>query len=517
MSTEAPPASYLPLTIDSGVRAAANRDGAKIALAEGRRTLNYRMLVDRIDRVGVMALAGLGLKPGDHAALMAPNCLEFIEIVCGLASRGIAVAMISPRMTAAEAAQICDDARARVLFMHPSLEPAIRAVHCETVERTVVIGEGYEDQLARATPAPPAARVPEWSTFAIPYTSGTTGRPKGVMLSHRSRTLTFFAMAVEYGCYSPDDRAVAFAPMCHGAGFAFAMAPVFFGGFCEILDRFEPEQVLAALSSTRASNVFMVPTHFHALFTLGENAFARFDGRALRAIISNAAPLPQATKEEIVRRFGAGLLHETYGSTEAGIVTNLRPADQLRKQKCVGMPFPATEVKLIGANGNEAEAGEVGELYSQSPYLFNGYWNRPDETAEALKQGWVTAGDMARMDEEGYIYLVDRKKDMLISGGMNIYPREIEEALYHHPDVSEAAVIGVPDDYWGEVVKAYVVRIPGHPLLENALIEYCRERLAGYKVPKSIEFIESLPKNAAGKVLKTILKARATEEPAHRR
>ncbi|MGH7907151.1 MAG: class I adenylate-forming enzyme family protein [Candidatus Binataceae bacterium] len=501
-----PPSTFRPITIDAGVRAAARHNAGKIALIEGGRRLDFRTLCERIDRVGTAALADLKLKPGDHAALLAPNCLEFIEIVAGLSSRGIAVAMPSPRLRPAEFVFICDDSRARVLFVHHSLEELARSVKYETVERIIVIGGDYEDWISAASPKAPEFQPEEWTTFAIPYTAGTTGRPKGVLLPHRSRTLTFFGMAVEYGCYSPDDSAIAIAPLCHGAGFAFAMAAIYFGGSCEILARFEPEIVLRKIAESRATNIFMVPTHFHAIFALGARVLDSIAARSLKAIISNAAPLPQATKELIVRHFGAGLLHETYGSTESGTVTNLRPADQLRKIGCVGKPFVCTEVRLLGGGGEDVSPGEVGELFTRSPYLFNGYWRRPAETAAAMRDGWLTVGDLARMDEEGYVYLVDRKDDMIISGGMNVYPREIEEVLYHHPAVLEAAVIGAADSYWGQRIVAFVALRNGAAVSEEELAGHCRRALADYKLPKHVRFIDAIPRNAAGKILKTALR-----------
>ncbi len=204
----------------------------------------------------------------------------------------------------------------------------------------IVIGGPYEEWLASSSPTRPTGTAEEWDTFCIPYTAGTTGAPKGVLLPHRSRVLTFFSMAVEYGCYGPDDRALAVAPLYHGAGFAFALAPVFFGGTCEILPHFDPELLLRAIETGKSTNVFMVPSHFQALFALGDDVLDRYDTSSLRTIISNAAPLAQVTKERIVERFGEGLLFECYGSTEGGIVSNLRPADQLRKLQCVGLPFP---------------------------------------------------------------------------------------------------------------------------------------------------------------------------------
>ncbi len=502
------PASYRPLSIASGVRASAGRTPDKTALLDGGRTLSYAALVDRIERVTGAVRDGLGLGRGDNAAILAPNCLEYVEIVCGASSAGVAVATLNPRLVAAEVAFICDDCGAQALFVDPALEDMVRAIDFRSVRTIIVLDERYQSWLAEARPL---AEQPleEWDAFSIPYTSGTTGKPKGVVLPHRSRVLTFFAAAAEYGCYSPDDRYLATAPLFHGAGFAFAMASLFFGGYCEVLRAFDPEELIAKLHDRSLTGTFMVPTHFHAIFALEASILDKYRGPGVRTIVSNAAPLPQATKERIVDYFGEGVLHETYGSTEAAIVTNLRPEDQLRKIKCVGLPFPATRVELRREDGSEAAPGEVGELFSTSPYLFNGYWDRPKETAETFRDGWVTAGDMATRDDEGFIYLVDRKKDMIISGGVNIYPREVEEVLFHHDAVGEAAVVGAPDPHWGEAVKAYVVARPGASVEAEEVIAYCKQHLSSHKAPKSVEIVESLPKNAAGKVLRRELRARA--------
>ncbi|HYW03649.1 MAG TPA: AMP-binding protein [Gammaproteobacteria bacterium] len=500
------PPTYRPLTISGGIRAAAGRTPDKPALGMDGRSLCYRDLVERIDRVSNAARAGLGLARGERVALLAPNCPELVELVCGLSAVGIAAVMVNPRLTAAEIAYICADSGARAMLVHPELEDLARSADLPGIEQIIVLGPGYEDWLGRAAATPPGAAVEEWDVFAMHYTAGTTGEPKGVLLPHRSRALTFFGMAAEYGCYGPADRALAIAPMFHGAGFAFAVAPVFFGGYCEILPRFDPERALGLMADCAVTNTFMVPTHFQALFALGAQVLQRQRTPALRTIVSNAAPLAQAMKERIVAYFGEGILHETYGSTEAGIVCNLRPEDQLRKQQCVGLPFPCTEVRLLGDDGREVAPGEVGELHSLSPYLFNGYWGRPEATAQALREGWLTVGDLARRDEEGYLYIVDRKKDMIISGGVNVYPREIEEHLLRHPGVAEAAVIGVPDEYWGEAVRACVVRRPGADVTAGQLMAHCEGHLARYKLPRVIAFVDELPRNAAGKVLKRQLR-----------
>ena len=266
---------------------------------------------------------------------MAPNCLEYPELVLGVADAGCIGATLGARSTAHEVRQACDDCGARLLLVHPNLADVAHAAGCGSVERIIVLGPEYESWLAAATPAGPDPAIQETDPFTLVYSSGTTGTPKGVVISHRSRTLTFHAMAMEYGCYGPDDVQLGIAPMAHGAGFAFIMATLYFGGTVDVLPKFDPELVLRKLSTGRFSGVFMVPTHFQNIFSLEASVLDRYrsGGGNLRTIMSNAAALPAGLKERIVSYWGPDKLHETYGSTEAGIVTNLRPHDQLTRPK----------------------------------------------------------------------------------------------------------------------------------------------------------------------------------------
>jgi acyl-CoA synthetase (AMP-forming)/AMP-acid ligase II len=498
------PDTFRPITMASGIRCNLARGPGRVALICADRSLTYGQLVDRIARVGSLGLA-LGLRPGDRAAIVSGSCLEYLEIVDGLAEAGIAVATPNPRQTATELGFILADCGARVAFVSPQAEVVVRAADCPDLERIIVIGPDYEALLqdARPTTLPQAA---EWSAFAIPYTSGTTGKPRGVVLPHRSRALLGFAMASEFGCYGPDDRFLAVTPMFHGAGFANVHTSVFFGGTCEILQSFEPEIYLRRLSDGGATGTFVVPTIFHSVFGLEQPVLDRYRSHRLRALMSNAAALPQKTKEIIVDYFGENLLHEMYGSTEAGTVLNLRPAEQLLKKQCVGHPCMMNQVKLLDDHGNPVKRGDVGELFSTSPNLFLGYWNNPEATAAAMRDGWFSAGDLAWQDGDGCYYIVDRKKDMYISGGVNVYPREIEEFLFRLPGVRDAAVVGIPDDYWGEAGKAFLVLEPGAEVTVESVLAICRDSIAGYKVPRHVVFVEGLPRNPAGKVLKTELR-----------
>ena len=493
--------AYLALDIGYGVRCAAQHKPNKVALGQGSRTLDYAQLADRINRVSNGIRRDLGLKKGDRVALIAPNCMEYPELAIGIAQAGTAVVTLNPDLTSSEIQYICDDCHASAVFVHVSAVGQVDIAKLSSVKDVVIIGDGYENWLAKSSPEYLFAPLAETDTFALVYTAGTSGKPKGVMLSHRSRVLTFFGMASEYGCYTPDDRTLAVAPLFHGAGFSFAIAALFFGGYCEIAPKFDAATTLKLLKESKITNVFMVPTHFQAIFDLSEKQQTKLKPSHLKTIISNASALPQVLKRLAVGYFGEGILHETYGSTEAGIVCNLRPIDQLRKERCVGLGFACTETKVLTEKGNPVEPGEVGELFSRSPYLFSGYWGNP-ETISSMKEGWFSAGDLAQVDDEGFVYLVDRKMDMIISGGVNIYPREIEEILYEHPAIFDAAVIGVPDRYWGESVKAYVVLRENQSADSDGLSDFCGKTLAVYKIPKAFEFISALPRGSTGKVLK---------------
>ncbi|MCC7083318.1 MAG: AMP-binding protein [Burkholderiales bacterium] len=505
-STIEVPDTYRPLTITTGVHAAARRTPHKVALIDGTRMLSFAQLVERMARLGAAGMAELGLAHRDHVAVVAPNCLEFLEVVLGLSDIGVAIVTLSPRLNATELGEIVADSSATVLFAHESCRAVVESARLPRVRRVVWFGDEYEALLCAHAPEAVVRTGGEWDIFSIPYTSGTTGRPKGVLLPHRARALIFHEFAVEFGCFGPDDRFLAFAPFAHGAGLCFGLLPIFFGGCCEILGRFDAATVVEKIATGSHTGVFLVPTQFHAIFSLERDFLAAHRSHALKAMISNASALPQAVKEKIVAQWGDGILHELYGCTEAGVSTNLRPADQLRKQQCVGLPMPCTQVRLLDDAGCEVPQGELGEIYTISPFMFSGYWQEGRRVAPPMLDGWFSAGDIGRLDEEGYLYIVDRKKDMVVSGGINIYPRQIEEVLYGHAAVQEAAVVGVPDPKWGERLKAFVVLRAGAQATTAGLIDFCMERLSSYKVPREVAFVSDLPRNANGKIMKRALR-----------
>ncbi len=499
-----------PMTIGRGIRCAAARVGAKAAIVCDGQTLDYRQLVERMARVANLGLGHLGLVPGDRVALIAPNCLPYVELVAGLSDIGVIVATLSPRLTRAELGAILDDCTPRALFVHPQALAAIDPAWAAEFA-VIVLGNDYEALLLRASDRIPLIPVAETDPFALAYTSGTTGRPKGVLLPHRSRTITFMAMAAEYRCFGADDHFLALAPMCHGAGFVFACAALFFGGTTSLFPANDPIAMLDRIGQLDITGVFMVPTQFARLFDLPPVQLDTRRAHRLTSIISNAAALPHAMKIRTIEQFGDGLLHETYGSTEGGIVTNIRPSEQLSHPGSVGRPFPGVEVTIRDDAGRESAPGQAGELFSRSPTSFAGYWQLPEETARSSVDGWVTVGDIATKDADGFIAIVDRKKDMVVTGGLNVYPREIENVIADLGFVQDVAVVGRSDPQWGEALHVFVVPREGAAHDADTITRKCRAELAGFKVPRGITFLDELPRNASGKVLKTKLRSMAEE------
>jgi long-chain acyl-CoA synthetase len=472
---------------------------------EGR-TVSYGALVSRMNRVGNAGRGAWKIGEGDIVALIAPNRPEYIEIVAGLADLGAVVATLNPRLAPKEFQRIIEDCAPKLAIVDPSLEALADTARAAKIP-VVMLGDDYERALAKAADSFTPLPFAEERAFSLCYTSGTTGAPKGVMLSHRSRALTFAGMGVEYGCFGADDRFLALAPLCHGAGFAFAGAALSFGGVCEIFNRSDAEEIVTRLGEGDITGVFMVPTHFSRLFALPDAVTRSLRGKhRLKTIISNAAALAQPLKEKTVEAFGDGLLHETYGSTEAGVVTNIRPADILRKPGSVGAPFVNTRVKILREDGSECAPGEIGELFSLGPCAFNGYLNKPEETAAAFRDGWVTVADLAARDEDGFITICGRKKDMVISGGVNIYPAEIETLIGRASGVAEVAVVGLPDAEWGERLHAFIVPKGGRSPSEAEIVSLCRRELSAYKVPRGVTIVSELPRNMSGKILKRELR-----------
>jgi acyl-CoA synthetase (AMP-forming)/AMP-acid ligase II len=344
------------------------------------------------------------------------------------------------------------------------------------------------------------------------YTSGTTGRPKGAMRCHDGNTLIALATALEMG-FTSEDTALLVMPLCHANSLYFGTTFVHMGGTILIDDSpsFDPEALLRTLSQDRVTFTSLVPTHYIMLLALSDELKRRYNLSSVGKLMISSAPARQETKRGILELFPNGQLYELYGSTEAGWVTLLRPHEQLIKLGSVGREWAGSgAIRLLDDQRREVRDGEVGELFSRTAYVFNGYWKNPEKTAEAFDGVWCSVGDMARRDEDGYIWLVDRKSNMIISGGENIYPSEVESALGQHPKVRDVAVVGVNHEKWGETAKAVVVLHDMQEASEAELRDWCRQRLASFKCPTSIDFVTEteMPRTATGKILHRVLRQR---------
>lgn len=504
------------LNIANGIREFARATPHATAIVDGDRRLTYVALDERARRFGNTLLAS-GLSPGDRVAVVLGNRSEYPEIAAGIGRVGMQMVPVNPRLTPPEVAYILEHAETRACVLDEALSSIVAPALADLKHDLVLsidgtsLGGAYESAIDNASPSDAGITVAEDAAFCVAYTSGTTGRPKGVMISHRSRALTFLGTALEWGL-GPGRRTIAVAPLYHGAGFAFGYGSLHVGGELWMLRAFDPERLLQMMVDSHAQSVFLVPTHGQMLRALGDDAVRAHDLTALETLYFNAAPMPHPLKLWVAQTFPQVGLHELYGSTEAGVVSNCRPDFVLKKPGSVGPPWLMTEIRVVDDDGNEVGPGGTGELFSRSPYLMNGYLKDDAATAACTTpDGFLTAGDVVHLDEDGFIYIIDRKNDMIISGGVNVYPREVEDALVTHPGVREVAVVGLADETWGEAVAAFVVREPDAPVTSDVLDAHAREHLAGFKVPRRYEFVDSLPRNAAGKILKRELRDQHAE------
>ncbi len=500
------------------------------------REISYRRLGELADRFAG-GLQALGVQPGDRVSLHLPNCPQFVIAWYGVVRAGAVVVPFNPLYVEREvAAQMADcgavtavtldlfagrvqAARAGSRLAHVIVTrindffpPLLRTLYPLRARRhgewpairVDASTHAFADVASAAPLTAPAAQNPA-DVAVLLYTGGTTGAPKGAMLTHRNLVANAYQSALWITNPTAGTATVGVLPFFHSYGMTVIMnGSILLGGRMVLLPRFEAEAVLKAIARYRPERFGGVPTLYNAL--AAHPRVARYDLRSIRACISGAAPLPAEVQARFERATGVTLL-EGYGLTEASPVTHTTPLRGLRKPGSIGIPVPDTDARIVDLETGTRvlPPGEIGELVLRGPQVMAGYWNRPEETASALRNGWLYTGDVARMDDDGYFYIVDRKKEMLITGGLNVYPRDVEEVLYSHPAVLEAALIGVPDAHWGEVGKAFVTLRPGAQATAEELLSYCRERLAPYKVPAAIEFRDSLPKTLIGKVLRRVL------------
>jgi len=469
------------------------------------------------------ALLGLGLSKGDRVAVLAYNRVEWLEIYAAAAKAGLVAVPINFRLNGPDIAYIVGDCGARAFIVEDALAglleglrqqlgiPAANYLHLGG-EATPPGFRGYEALLAASSEAEPECLVLPEDAWVLMYTSGTTGKPKGAIRSHGSHALLNFTTLLDMG-FSAADTCLLVMPLCHANSLNFLSAFHYAGATLCVYDRrsFDAEHLLATMSKVQASFTSLVPTHYIMMLGLPAATRARYDVGSVRKLLVSSAPARRDTKLAIMEQFRNAGLYELYGSTEQGWATLLRPDEQLTRLGSVGREFTGSgRIKLLDEDGREVAEGAVGELHSRTPWCFSGYWKLPEKTAEAFRGAWLSVGDMARRDPEGYYTLVDRKNNMIISGGENVYPSEVENLLGGHPKVRDVAVVGRPDDKWGEAVHAVIVLREGVEASEAELAQWCAGRIAGYKRPKSFAFIadHEMPRNATGKILHRVLKAR---------
>jgi len=494
----------------------------KIGARDLQRSMTFRVWNQRACRLA-NALLALGLMKGDRIAVLAYNCVEWMEIYAATAKAGLVAVPINFRLLGDDILYILEDCGARALIVQDELLGTVVAIRdrLSIPDRNLIyLGPkaapaGFTDYQslldAAADTEPPAKTNPE-DTWVLMYTSGTTGKPKGAMRSHGSHALLNLATLLDMG-FDRDDSCLLVMPMCHANSLNFASAFACAGATCCVYDRksFDAEHMLQTLSETRSSFTSLVPTHYIMMLGLPQALKAKYPTDSVRKLLISSAPARRDTKVAIMEQFTNSQLLEVYGSTEQGWATLLRPSEQLSKLGSVGREFTGSgRIMLLDTEGREVADGEAGELYSRTPWCFKGYWNLPDKTAEAFRGPYLSVGDMARRDADGFYTLVDRKNNMIISGGENIYPSEIENVLGGHPKIRDVAVIGRPDAKWGEAVHAVVILREGESATEGEIMEWCSTRLAGYKRPKSLAFIgeAEMPRTATGKIQHRILKSR---------
>lgn len=478
-------------------------------LADANREFTYAQVNSRVNRLA-NALLSEGCVPGDAIAVYATNSIEYMELFHVAARLGLRLVTLNFWHRPSEMAVLLNHSEARWLVVGESFQKDVNALRSEFrhVEHFVVFGSvtiknafSWSELLERGVDVDPAIIVAPNAPYWMMYTSGTTGNPKGLCRSFLRTAICIWTGIIEFG-YSRRDKFLALSPFFHGVHFLPLMV-LQTGGSVYIEPEFDAARILQIIGRGKISCSFMVPTMLNLLNR--QEGFHTTNFSELRSMVTGGAALPSLIKSEIMAVMGP-VLYEFYGASESGFITVLHPEDQLRKERCCGQPAFGAEVEIRGEDGEVLPVGDIGEVFTRCEGRFDAYFKDEKRTALALRDGWFTAGDLGRMDEEGFVYIVDRKSDLIISGGENVYPREIEDVLSAHPDIIECAVVGIPDDIWGESVMAFVVRQEGSSLGQYDVIEYCSEKLAGFKRPRQVKFLSDLPKNASGKVLKHELK-----------
>jgi acyl-CoA synthetase (AMP-forming)/AMP-acid ligase II len=505
-------ATTIPILIDRAARWFGDAD----AVHDGERTLSFRQVGERSNRVA-NALLGLGPDTGARVALLTPNRLESVEMDFGIAKAGKVRVPINTRLADGEREYLLANSGAETLIFDVQFAPFVEAVRRRLPELRNLIALGgqadgshpYDELLGRASSAAPQVPHPADAPNFILYTSGTTGRPKGATATNGSRLAATVNMLAEEIEAVPGDAMVHIGSMAHGSG-SKILAYFLRGARNLPVAKFEPDRFLHLVERERATATFVVPTMIAMLVEAAEQT--RTDFSSLKTVTYGGAPIAPEKLRTALERFG-NVFVQVYGSSEAPHpVLVMRKAEhqvaagQERRLASLGREVAMAQLRIIGPDGNDAPEGERGEMLIKGPNVMSGYWKNPEATAEVLQGGWYRTGDVVSRDQEGFYYMVDRVRDMIISGGLNIYPAEVEAAIRQHPSVADVAVIGIPDERWGESVKAFVVLNQSMQANEEEIIRHAQQILAGYKKPRSVEFVAGLPKGSTGKVLKRQLR-----------
>jgi acyl-CoA synthetase (AMP-forming)/AMP-acid ligase II len=484
----------------------------------GDRRMSYGEADSAVNRLA-NALVASGLDASDRVALLSKNSIEYVLLFYAASKAGVVTVPLNYRLAGPEWAYIINDSGAKTVFASRDYVGAINGIKDELDNETrcVVIGgeaEGWDgfENLVSGQPdsAPDRAIKDEHDVFQM-YTSGTTGRPKGAVLTHGAVTANMEQITLEISG-APGKRDLIVAPLYHAAAAITAFSAVVWGGCLYIQEDFNPMEVVRALSEEEIFVATLVPAMIQACLVYVPDVDKRnYDN--LRTIVYGASPIAEETLRKAVAVFGCDFI-QAYGMTETTAVLTLLLADDHRRALesepdlllSAGRPLVGTEIKIVDEDDNVLPPNEIGEIAGRGPQLMRGYWNLPDESSYALRGGWMHTGDAGILDENGYVYVQDRVKDMIVSGGENVYPRVVEEVLFKHPAVADAAVFGIPHDQWGETVKAAIVLREGATATEEEIIEFCKDKLGGFERPRSVDFVAALPRNPTGKVLKRELR-----------
>ncbi len=482
----------------------------KPAVIEGDDVFTFSQVNTEVNRLA-NALRDLGFDQGDRMVWCGPNSREVLVTIHAGRKLGLVSVPLSYRFNPEEMHYIIDNSAAALVIVDAEQAPLVASISDRLPNlREVVVYRGEQDGFRRwddvvaaggdeePPPAPGAA-----SGETMIYTSGTTGKPKGAKRGPADQSLVFAMVAkLRMG---GEEVHLTTGPLYHSGPNAFAFLSHMLGGTVVIMRKFDAHEWVRLVTKHKVTSTFSAPTQLKRIVSLPDEEIASGDYSSMHTLIANAAPVPYALKQEVIAKLGDGFLFEVYGSTELGVDTILEPEDQLRKPGSCGKPYGGIEVKAVDENGNALPPNQPGELFFRTALAMEGYHQTDEQLAEA-GEGWKSVGDVGYIDDEGYVYISDRKKDMIISGGMNIYPAEIEAVLYQHPDVMDVGVFGIPDDEWGEKVHAVVQAKPGRVIDMHDIEGFASARLAGYKRPRSWEFRDELPRTESGKLLKRVLR-----------